>query len=56
VADFVGGIRSGSDNIISVTSDASGLAMVQLTGVAAGTATVTATVGSQSVTFTVTVQ
>jgi hypothetical protein len=54
--DFVGGIRSGSDNIITVTSDASGLAQVQFIGGAAGTATVTATAGSQTVTFTATVQ
>jgi hypothetical protein len=55
--DFVGGARSGSENLITVTSDAGGLASVQyVAGPSLGNATVTATANGRSITFTVTTQ
>lgn len=55
--NFVGGVRVASDNVVTATSDASGFASATfIAGSARLATTITATAGTQSVTFTATIQ
>jgi hypothetical protein len=55
--DFVGGTRVSNDNVLTVATDGSGFASARFVALSTtGATTITATSGSRSLTFTVTVQ
>lgn len=52
--NFIGGVRTGNDNVVTVVSDVHGFATAQYVAEFPGTATITASTGSSSITFTAT--